>query len=84
MVQTTRGRSLLQRTLDRQWLKYLRLPPTSTDYSITRDIPILMRDRVILLGDNLEPTSAVNDSHALVPPRDWCRGYATATTRCLT
>lgn len=95
MVQTTRGRSLLQRTLDRQWLKYLRLPPTSTDYSITRDIPIPMRDRAILLGDILEPNGPANGTILITSPYGWnvvataltggvfvCRGYRVVLVRC--
>jgi putative CocE/NonD family hydrolase len=95
MVQMTRRRSFLQRTLDRQWLKYLRLAPTIAGYSITRDIPIPMRDRVILLGDILEPDAPAKGTILITSPYGWnvvataltggvfvCRDFRVVLVRC--
>lgn len=55
MDQRTRDRTPGQRLADRQWTKYARLPAPTSDYSVTRDVRIPMRDGVELLADILLP-----------------------------
>jgi uncharacterized protein len=55
MNQPTKDRTLGQRLADLQWTKYARLPTPTSDYSVTRDVRILMRDGVELFADILQP-----------------------------
>ena len=50
-----RGR--FTRSVDRALSRALGLPPATTDYTVTRDIPIPMRDGVELLADHYAPAT---------------------------
>lgn len=55
MNQRAEDRTLGLRLFDRQWGKYAQLPAPTSDYTVTRDLRIPMRDGVELLADLLEP-----------------------------
>ncbi|GAA0437066.1 hypothetical protein Acor_50240 [Acrocarpospora corrugata] len=55
MNQRAKDRTLGERLADLLWTKYARLPASTSDYSVTRDVRIPMRDGVELLANLLEP-----------------------------
>jgi putative CocE/NonD family hydrolase len=56
----------LTRLTDRAATRLLRLPPPTTDYTVRRDIRILMRDGVELLADHHAPTTSTPAGTILV------------------
>lgn len=51
----TRGRSARMRLVDRAMNRMLGLPPATTDYSVRKDVPVPMRDGVVLRADHYLP-----------------------------
>jgi putative CocE/NonD family hydrolase len=66
--QTTRNRTLGQRLADSQWTKYARLPPATSDYTVTRNVRIPMRDGVDLLADVLLPAGPASGTVLVSSP----------------
>jgi uncharacterized protein len=59
-------RTLLRRSGDRALTRLLRVPPATTDYVVTRDITVPMRDGVTLLADHYAPITPSPEGTLLV------------------
>ena len=90
---TPRTRS--QQLLDRLATRLLRLPPPTTSYTVTRDLPVPMHDGVELLTDMYEPTASTSRTILVRSPYGWsgpiatltgavyaCRGYRVLLGKC--
>ncbi|NUW41584.1 CocE/NonD family hydrolase [Nonomuraea rhodomycinica] len=95
MLQRAKDRTFWQRLADQQWTKYARLPAPTSDYTVTRDARIPMRDRVDLLADLYEPKGPVSGTILVTSPYGYnvigaamtggvfaCRGYRVVLVRC--
>jgi putative CocE/NonD family hydrolase len=96
MNQHAKDRTLGQRLVDRQWAKYARLPAPTSDYAMTRDLRIPMRDGVELLADLYEPKEPAPGTILMTSPYGWnmvgaamaggslfaSRGYRAVQVRC--
>jgi putative CocE/NonD family hydrolase len=68
MNQGTKDRTLGQRLADLQWTKYARLPAPTSDYSVTRNARIPMRDGVELLANILQPKGPASGTLLVTSP----------------
>lgn len=65
-IQPAETRTRRQQFVDAAAEKLLRLPPSTTDYTVARGIPIRMRDGVELQGDHYAPTTTKERGTILV------------------
>ncbi|MCC5580160.1 CocE/NonD family hydrolase [Microtetraspora sp. AC03309] len=94
MHQRAKDRTLGQRLADLLWTKYARLPASTSDYSVTHNVRIPMRDGVELLADLLEPKGPASGTILVSSPYGYnvmgsaitggmfaCRGYRVVLVR---
>jgi uncharacterized protein len=91
---TTSARSRRRRLVDAGVGRLLKLPPATTDYTVTRDLRIPMRDGVELLADHYAPTGPAKGTLLVRGPYGFdlmsalyaspfaSRGYHVVTGRC--
>ena len=96
MNQRAKDRTLGQRLADLLWAKYGRLPAPTSNYAMTRDLRIPMRDGVELLADLYEPKEPAPGTILITSPYGWnvmgaamaggslfaSRGYRAVQVRC--
>lgn len=90
------SRPIRHRAVDRALTLLFKLPPPSSDYAITRDLRVRMRDGVELLADHYAPAGAAKGTLVLRSPYGWrfptgpglnaapyaARGYHVVLVRC--
>ena len=91
----TRQQTVLQRLMDWTFTRLMKLPPATHGYTVARDVPIPMRDGVVLLADVLTPVGEVRGTLLARSPYGWplpamtmgggtyaSRGYRVILARC--
>jgi len=92
---TNKSRTLLQRLADRMVTRLLALPTPAGGYTVANDLPIPMRDGVMLLADLYTPAGTVAGTLLVRSPYGWqlplaaltggvyaSRGYRVLLARC--